>query len=67
MRSSARVIRSKYQIPPRQGAGGLGRIIMNEDTLKGDTVATWAQLTDYDQPVTDSLEEGLADFYKKDI
>jgi len=38
---------------------------MDEDTVKGDTVATWGQLTDYDQPVTDSLEEGLFDFYKK--
>ena len=38
---------------------------MDEDTLKDDFGATWGQLTDYDLPVTDSMEEELIDFYKK--
>ena len=55
----------QYHIPPRQGVGGVGRINMDQDTLKDDTRAEWGQLTDYDQPVTDGMEEGLVDFYKK--
>ncbi len=38
---------------------------MDEDTLKDVARATWGQLTDYDLPVTEGTEEGLADFYKK--
>ena len=38
---------------------------MDEDTLKDETRAMWGQLTDYDQPATDGMEEGLVDFYKK--
>jgi hypothetical protein len=45
--------------------GGLRRMHMDEDTLKDDFGATWGQLTDYDLPVTDSMEEELIDFYKK--
>ncbi len=38
---------------------------MDEDTLKDDTGTTWGQLTDYDLPLTEGMEEGLVDFYKK--
>ncbi len=48
-----------------KGREGPGRINMDEDTLKDDPRVTWGQLTDYDQPVTDGMEEGLVDFYKR--
>ncbi|HXW68193.1 MAG TPA: hypothetical protein VEJ88_01190 [Dissulfurispiraceae bacterium] len=38
---------------------------MEEDKLKDDIRAKWGQFTDYDLPMTEGTEEGLADFYKK--
>ncbi len=38
---------------------------MDEDRLNDDTRAKWGQFTDYDMPVAEGTEEGLADFYRK--